>query len=172
VLGGDCIRSRTCMVLGQVPRMAGESGSNRGGCCRDSVSGILIAAPAGARVVVPDVAAGADGSGQRRGLVRSWLRSTAPNSGRMRQDGDAGQGARLGQVPCGQPLVPTGIHDPFESFRIRPSTRAPLRNRTVDLLLTMHTSVVWCHRITSDYRRSEGLQCPSKSRSVCHRLTS
>jgi hypothetical protein len=25
-------------------------------------------------------------------------------------------------VPCGQPLVPTGIHGPFESFRIRSST--------------------------------------------------
>ena len=26
------------------------------------------------------------------------------------------------QDPCGQPLVPTGIHDLFESFRIRSST--------------------------------------------------
>jgi hypothetical protein len=42
------------------------------------------------------------------------------------------------RVP-GIPLVPTGLRDPFEAFRIRPSTRAPLRNRTVDLLLTMET---------------------------------
>jgi hypothetical protein len=26
------------------------------------------------------------------------------------------------QDPCGQPLVPTGIRDPFESFRIRSPT--------------------------------------------------
>lgn len=41
-----------------------------------------------------------------------------------------------------QPLVPTGAHDPFESFRIRSPTRAPLWNRTVDLLLSMHASFV------------------------------
>jgi hypothetical protein len=32
---------------------------------------------------------------------------------------------------------------------------ASLRNRTVDLLLTMHTGFVWWRRVESDYRRSE-----------------
>jgi hypothetical protein len=66
----------------------------------------------------------------------------------------------------GIPLVPTGIHDPFEYFRIRPSTRAPLRNRTVDLLLTMHTGFVRRHRIRSGYRSSEGYRCLATSRCV------
>jgi hypothetical protein len=45
---------------------AGESGSMPGRpMLPQQGGGILIAAPAGARVVVPDVVAGADDSGQR-----------------------------------------------------------------------------------------------------------
>ena len=66
MLYGDRIRSRRLDVFSQVPCMVGESGSMSGRrMLPHSDSGILIAAPAGARVVVPDVVAGADGSGQR-----------------------------------------------------------------------------------------------------------
>jgi hypothetical protein len=44
--------------------------------------------------------------------------------------------------------------------------RAPLRNRTVDLLLTMHAGSVCCRRIRSDNRSSEGSQCLGRSRYV------
>ena len=58
-------------------------------------------------------------------------------------------------------------------FRIESSScRAPLRNRTVDLLLTMQASFVRWHRLGSDYRRSEGSRYLSTSRSVCRRLGS
>jgi hypothetical protein len=81
-----------------------------------SGGGDLDRALAGARVVVPDVVAGADDSGQR-GSVSSWLRSTAPDSGWMRQNSGAGRAA---SIPCAQPLVPTGpqrhCRDFFESY--------------------------------------------------------
>ena len=43
---------------------------------------------------------------------------------------------------------------------------APLRNRTVDLLLTMHAGFVRLRRIKSDCRSSEGSQCLGASRCV------
>ena len=93
------------MVSGQVPRMAGESSSMSGRRMPPHQGGgILIAAPAGARVVVPDVVVGTDDSGQRA-PVSQWLRSMAPDSGWRRQHGGAGRAA---SIPCGQPLVPTG----------------------------------------------------------------
>ena len=49
---------------------------------------------------------------------------------------------------------------------------APLRNRTVDLLLTMHAAFVQRRRVGSGYRRSQGLRCLSTSCSVCHYLGS
>jgi hypothetical protein len=52
-------------------------------------------------------------------------------------------------------------------FRIISSGwRALLRNRAVDLLLTMHAGWVCCHRVGPDYRSSEGLRCLSMSRYV------
>jgi hypothetical protein len=48
--------------------------------------------------------------------------------------------------------------------------RAPLRNRTVDLLLTMHAGFVRWHRIGSDYRSSAEFLCLGASRCVCHCL--
>ena len=49
---------------------------------------------------------------------------------------------------------------------------APLRNRTVDLLLNMHAVFVQRRRVGSGYRRSQGLRCLSTSCSVCHYLGS
>ena len=49
---------------------------------------------------------------------------------------------------------------------------APLRNRTVDLLLTMHAGSVRRRRITSNYRSSEGSRCLGTSRCVGHSLES
>jgi len=43
---------------------------------------------------------------------------------------------------------------------------APLRNRTVDLLLTIHASFVRWRRVGSDRRRSKGLRCLTASGSV------
>jgi hypothetical protein len=43
----------------------------------------------------------------------------------------------------------------------------PLRNRTVDLLLTMHAGFVWQCRIQSGYRSSEEYRRPGKSYYVC-----
>jgi hypothetical protein len=63
-LGGDCIRSRG--LDGFRPgstRERPDAGAADAAAIR--AAGILIAAPAGARVVVPDAAAGADCSGQR-----------------------------------------------------------------------------------------------------------
>jgi len=66
VLYGDRIRSRGLDCFGQVPRRANASGSMPGRLILPHQGGgILIAAPAGARVVVPDVVADADASGQR-----------------------------------------------------------------------------------------------------------
>jgi hypothetical protein len=47
---------------------------------------------------------------------------------------------------------------------------APLRNRTVDLLLTMHASFVWRCLVMSGYRRPEGSWRLATSRCVCLRL--
>ena len=80
----------------------------------------------------------------------------APGIPRSCWHGLAGLALAGCQCPCGQPLVPTGIRDLFESFRISTSTRAPLRNRTVDLLLTMHADFVLSRRIKSVCRRPEG----------------
>ena len=49
-------------------------------------------------------------------------------------------------------------------------TGAPLRNRTVDLLLTMHAGYVRWRRVASDYRRSARYRCLGTSCSVCHCL--
>ena len=43
---------------------------------------------------------------------------------------------------------------------------APLRNRTVDLLLTMHAGFVRWRRVGSDYRRPDGYWCLNTSHSV------
>jgi len=58
--------------------------------------------------------------------------------GRCRQDLEGAALAEL-SIPCWQPLVPTGNAQDIQNFfRIMPSSwRIPLRNRTVDLLLTM-----------------------------------
>jgi hypothetical protein len=100
------------MVLGQVPCMAGESGSISGRrMLPHSGSGILIAASAGARVVVPDVVAVTDDSGQRE-PVSEWLRSTTPDSGWMRQDSDAGRAASA-PLPLRAAISP---HRPSEAL--------------------------------------------------------
>jgi hypothetical protein len=78
VLYGDRIRSRGLDCFGQVPRMVGESGSMSGRrILPHQGGGILIAAPAGARIVVPDCSRG-----------RRWLRS-AGTSELMGQVNDA-----------------------------------------------------------------------------------
>src|SRR5689334_2663695 len=47
-------------------------------------------------------------------------------------------GQRLPVSPCGQPLVPTGPPSPVRIFSNHTAPAgAPLRNRTVDLLLTI-----------------------------------
>jgi len=48
--------------------------------------------------------------------------------------------------------------------------RAPLRNRTVDLLLTMHGGFVRWHRVGSGYCRPDGYLRLGPSRCVCRRL--
>jgi hypothetical protein len=103
-----------------------------------------------------------------------------------------GQTARLRR--CGSQLV--GVSDDVEDDSVggggvqgeadylvlgapgRPPTRnvrpiregfagwGPLRNRTVDLLLTMHAGFVRWRRVGSDYRRSEEYRCPGTSRYV------
>jgi hypothetical protein len=50
---------------------------------------------------------------------------------------------RAASASCGQPLVPTGPQDPARIFSNHTVLAgAPLRNRTVDLLLTMHDGSV------------------------------
>ena len=62
---------------------------------------------------------------------------------------------RAASASCGQPLVPTGPQSPARIFSNHTvPAGAPLRNRTVDLLLTMHAGFVCCRRAGSDYRRS------------------
>ena len=58
----------------------------------------------------------------RRSVPR--LRRSPGSDGHPRscRPGLAGMALAGLPVPCGQPLVPTGVHDPFESFRIRSST--------------------------------------------------
>ena len=86
----------------------------------------------------------------------SWSR--APDSDWMRQDSGA----------CGQPLVPTAPQSRVQIFsNYTVLAGAPLRNRTVDLLLTMQADTVWLHRIGSDCCSSERYRCLSKSYCVC-----
>jgi len=61
----------------------------------------------------------------------------------LRLDSASQKRLRPGSASWWRPLDPTGIYGPFEFFRIRPSIWAPLRNRTVDLLLTMQADNVW-----------------------------
>jgi len=82
-----------------------------------------------------------------------------------------GSGAGWPPVLYWQPLVPTGTLSLSELFSIKAfSAGAPLRNRTVDLLLTVHAGSVGWRRVGSDYRWSEGLACLGSSGSVCHCL--
>ena len=75
------------------------------------------------------------------------------------------------RFPCGQPLVPTGPQRTVQIFSNHiVLAGAPLRNRTIDLLLTLHAGSVGWRRVGSDYRRSEGLACLGALRSVCHCL--
>ena len=69
----------------------------------------------------------------------------------MRQDTGACQGASR------QPLGPTGPRSPGQFFSNHSVLAgAPLRNRTVDLLLTMQYGTVWRCRIEWRYCSSEG----------------
>jgi hypothetical protein len=69
----------------------------------------------------------------------------------MRQHTGASQGASA------QPLGPTSPQDLGQIFSNHSVLAgAPLRNRTVDLLLTMQADTVWRGRIWSDYRSLEG----------------
>ena len=78
---------------------------------------------------------------------------------------------RAASASCRQPLVPTGLPGLARIFSNHTVLAgAPLRNRTVDLLLTMHAGFVRRRRIKSDYRSSEGSQCLSTSRCVGHSL--
>ena len=91
----------------------------------------------------------------------SWSR--APGSDWVRQDGGA----------CGQPLVPTAPQSRVQIFsNYGVLAGAPLRNRTVDLLLTIHGGFVRRRRLKSDYRSSEGSRCLGTSRCVGRSLES
>jgi hypothetical protein len=86
------------------------------------------------------------------------LRSTRQDTGACQNTGS-------------RPLDPIGPQSPGQIFpNYSLLAGAPLRNRTVDLLLTMQADTVWRHRIRSDYCRSEGYRCPGKSRCVCGHL--
>ena len=65
------------------------------------------------------------------------------------------------------PPVPRWLSELFEKISL---PGAPLRNRTVDLLLTMQADTVWRRRIGSDYRSSEGCQRLGKSSCICGNL--
>ncbi len=66
-----------------------------------------------------------------------------------------------------------GVSRPSDLFSILAcELGAPLRNRTVDLLLTMHAGFVWHRRIKSDCRSSQGSQCLGTSRCVGRSLES
>ena len=74
---------------------------------------------------------------------------------------------RAASTSCGQPLVPTGSQNPGRIFSNHTVLAgAPLRNRTVDLLLTMYAGFVWRGRARSGHRRSERYPCPPTSRYV------
>jgi hypothetical protein len=73
--------------------------------------------------------------------------------------------------PALEPLDPTQPSTGTTLFRIVSlNWRAPLRNRTVDLLLTMHTCFVRWRPVGLDYCGSEGYLCPGTSRCVGHCL--
>jgi hypothetical protein len=93
----------------------------------------------------------------------------APGNPRSYRHGLAGLALAGRQRLFGQPLVPTGSQNRariFSNYTVLAG--APLRNRTVDLLLTMHAGFAWRGRIKSDYRSSEGTRCLATSRCVCH----
>jgi hypothetical protein len=74
----------------------------------------------------------------------------------------------VASVPCGQPLVPTGPQSPVRIFsNYVVLAGAPLRNRTIDLLLTMHACFVRRSRGLSGCHRQEGYRRLGPSRSVC-----
>jgi hypothetical protein len=74
-------------------------------------------------------------------------------------------------VPCKQPLVPTGVHGIFELFSNKAHLAgAPLRNRTVDLLLTMQPDTVWPRPAGSCYGTSGQRSCLAGSGIVCRSL--
>jgi hypothetical protein len=71
---------------------------------------------------------------------------------------------RAAGASCGQQLVPTGPQCPVRIFSNHMVLAgAPLRNRTVDLLLTMHPGFVRWHLVESDYRRSKEVRCLASS---------
>jgi hypothetical protein len=94
-----------------------------------------------------------------------------PGHPRSCRHGLAGMTLAGRPVPCGQPLVPTGPQSRASGFSNHSVLAgAPLRNRTVDLLLTMHAGFVRLHRVGSDYRSPEGYWRLVTSHCVCHRL--
>ena len=74
---------------------------------------------------------------------------------------------RAASASCGQPLVPTGPQDPVRIFSNHTVLAgAPLRNRTVDLLLTMHADSVCRRRIRACYCRTGEYWCLRGSRGL------
>jgi hypothetical protein len=65
-----------------------------------------------------------------------------------------------------EPGPRNGPHRPFWMFELTLLAGAPLRNRAVDLLLTIHAGFVYQRRARSDCRRSDGSRRLSVSRSV------
>jgi hypothetical protein len=107
---------------------------------RSSASG---AECAGRGPMVPGLS-GAWFPGYQGGPGSDGLSRGIPRSCRHGLAGTALGGPPVPPVPCGRPLVPTGPQSAariFSNHAILPG--APLRNRTVDLLLTMDRLVAY-----------------------------